>query len=207
MYALGHIAVGYTVGKLLCKLTGRPFNIFLVMALSLLPDIDFLIPGVYHRTITHSIVVSTFVFLPFLIRDFYGSISYFGVLISHSLIGDFFTGRVMLLWPLSSHNFIYSNAVLVKSLEEANLEVILFGIFITILVFTKDYNLFVASGWKTLLLFVPFGHVMASIFLIRFSHHAQKFLIVPHLFLLGFLVVLFLVPVFHSINNLFDIGV
>ncbi|MCW3986008.1 MAG: hypothetical protein NWE91_06340 [Candidatus Bathyarchaeota archaeon] len=43
-------------------------NLPLVLLLSMIPDVDLLIPGVEHRTITHSIITATVIFTPLFIR-------------------------------------------------------------------------------------------------------------------------------------------
>ena len=43
-------------------------NLPLVFLFSLIPDVDILIPGVEHRTITHSIITATAIFTPLFIR-------------------------------------------------------------------------------------------------------------------------------------------
>ncbi|MCK4478476.1 hypothetical protein KAU88_08140 [Candidatus Bathyarchaeota archaeon] len=43
-------------------------NLPLVLLLSMIPDVDILIPGVEHRTITHSIITATAIFTPLFIR-------------------------------------------------------------------------------------------------------------------------------------------
>ena len=201
MYALGHIALGYIVSKGICKVIGRPVNIFLVIALSVLPDIDFFLPGVYHRGITHSIVLSALIFLPFLIRDFNGSIPYLGALISHSFIGDFFTGDVLLFWPLSSRFFKYSGFVPLKSSEEAYLEIILFSVFVIIFTWVKEYNYLEYGLGTLLLLFIPFGAVLASILLIRFSYQAQKVLLLPHIVILVIIGIPYLSQIYKFIER------
>jgi membrane-bound metal-dependent hydrolase YbcI (DUF457 family) len=63
-YAVGHFAVGYILAKLTSKMTKTKFNIALILTLSVIPDVDILIPYVAHRGPTHSILMAFIVFIP-----------------------------------------------------------------------------------------------------------------------------------------------
>ena len=111
MYPLGHMALGYFSGFLFKKITGKNFNLFVIWTFSLLPDLDLLIPGLIHRGPTHSIVLALFVLVIalFLYRD---SVPYMISLLSHSLIGDFFTAYgCQILWPINVAWFKYEYAL------------------------------------------------------------------------------------------------
>jgi membrane-bound metal-dependent hydrolase YbcI (DUF457 family) len=103
MFTVGHIALGYITGKILSKAMEQSQNIPAIWALSLLPDVDFLIPGLQHRGSTHSIIVALLIFTPLLIVRPRKTAPYFAALAAHSIIGDYITdGGVKLFWPVSS---------------------------------------------------------------------------------------------------------
>ena len=107
MYPPGHLALGYFSGVLYKRMTGKDFNLVVIWVFSLLPDLDLFIPGVVHRGPTHSVVVALLFFAPVLY--FYrGGLPYLVSLLSHSLIGDYFTAYgCQLFWPLSGVWFRY----------------------------------------------------------------------------------------------------
>jgi membrane-bound metal-dependent hydrolase YbcI (DUF457 family) len=125
MYFLGHFAIGYFIGTLISRFTKEKLNLPLIFAFSILPDIDVFIPGLVHRSITHSIVLATLLFIPvFLItrRGF----PYWGALVSHSLIGDLFQGgSFQLLWPISNA-YIEAPFLRLEGVTETYLELGLF---------------------------------------------------------------------------------
>ncbi|UCE96566.1 MAG: metal-dependent hydrolase [Candidatus Bathyarchaeota archaeon] len=119
MFAVGHLSLGYLSAKTSAKLMKQEINISLVFLLSLLPDVDILIPSMAHRTITHSIFVITIGFLPFLLAFKTKALPYFIAIVQHSLVGDFITGGlpiegIQLFWPITKTAYglavrVYSN--------------------------------------------------------------------------------------------------
>ena len=67
MFAVGHMALSYIVGKLSAKPLGVNLNIPLVLTLSVLPDIDLLIPMLEHGGPAHSIVLYSIIALPMIL--------------------------------------------------------------------------------------------------------------------------------------------
>jgi len=76
----------------------------LVLVLGILPDADLFLEsiGIMHRTVTHSFLFWTVVFIPFFVIFRLKSVPYFVAVIQHFAFGDFIMGKVMLLWPFSS---------------------------------------------------------------------------------------------------------
>lgn len=99
---LGHLALGYFSADLLSRFTKEKFDIPVVWIVSILPDIDLLFNHyIAHRGPTHSIIVACVLSIPILLKYRRGY-SYFASLISHSLIGDYFTSpHFQLLWPIT----------------------------------------------------------------------------------------------------------
>jgi membrane-bound metal-dependent hydrolase YbcI (DUF457 family) len=101
------MALGYFSGIPFKKITGKNFNLIGIWKFSLLPDLDLLIPGLLHRGPTHSAVLALFVLVIalFLYRD---GVPYIISLLSHSLIGDYFTANgCQILWPINAAWFKY----------------------------------------------------------------------------------------------------
>ena len=129
MFAIGHFALGYLTGKGSSKLLKTKFNLPLLLVASVIPDIDlflrFQFPYLMHRGPTHSILTFTVLMIPFFIIYRKKAVPYYAALLSHSLIGDFFTGGIMLFWPLSRDFFSYGNLD-VSSLPSVIAEIVLF---------------------------------------------------------------------------------
>lgn len=71
MFAVGHMAIAYLLGKCSSKKLRFNLNIPILLVLSILPDVDiiydFLTGSQIHRGPTHSIVVATIAFIPIFI--------------------------------------------------------------------------------------------------------------------------------------------
>lgn len=105
MYPPGHLALGYFSGVLYKRVTGKNFNLGVIWVFSLLPDLDLVVPGLVHRGPSHSVVVALLFF-------YRGSLPYLVSLLSHSLIGDYFTAfGCQLFWPFASSWFRYEYAL------------------------------------------------------------------------------------------------
>jgi len=185
MFAVGHIALGYVTGKIISKATDQSLNIPAIWTLSLLPDIDFLIPGLQHRGPTHSIIVTILIFAPFLLIKPRRTAPYFAALATHSLIGDYITnGGTKLFWPVSSEWIKYEKTIMLGSAFETHIELALFAAFIVILILSKDLNRLFKSEMNNNLLFIPLCTViLPSIF--KYPVNIPNMLIIPHLLLLS----------------------
>ena len=106
MYLLGHIAISYFSVKIYTRFKKVEYNLPLVFILSVLPDIDIIFHRfIVHRGPTHSIIVMTLAFIPFYLIYRKGS-PYYVALLSHSLIGDYFTSYgIQLFWPITKNWF------------------------------------------------------------------------------------------------------
>ena len=105
MYAPGHMALAYFSARGIQRITGYRFNLIIVWILSILPDIDLLIPNLQHRGPTHSLAAIILVFLISYIHE-RKWMPYVAAFASHALLGDYFTGNAyevgsQLLWPIN----------------------------------------------------------------------------------------------------------
>ncbi len=169
MFAVGHMAIAYLLGKGSSKALHTKLNIPLLLVLSILPDIDivydFLTGAQIHRGPTHSIVVAALVFIPIFI--YYGkkATPYFLALISHSLLADFFIGgQLQLFWPLTSAEFglheLGSYYIQIYDPINIALEVVLFVIATLILYRTGDWKVFFKADKTNLVLIIPITTVL-----------------------------------------------
>jgi membrane-bound metal-dependent hydrolase YbcI (DUF457 family) len=181
MFAVGHLSLGYLFAKGSAKLLKKEINLPLVFILSLIPDIDILIPMVQHRTVTHSIIMSTVVFLPFFLLYGTTAIPYFLALAQHSLVGDFIAGGTQgtqILWPLTSAS--YGLPIDVFSPINIALEWSSFIAALVVMFKTSDIQKLLKRKLSHLALFIPVSTVLLPSFL-HFPIYVPPLLIIPHL--------------------------
>jgi len=178
MFAVGHLAIGYLSAKVFHKLLSTDINLPLIFFLSLIPDVDLLIPGLVHRGITHSIIVLTLMFIPIFLFYRKTSIPYFVAIAQHSLVGDFFIGGIQMFWPLTSNWYGYRICGL--SFTNIAIEWASFLLAMIILAKTNDLRLLFKSQRSNLLLTVPSGGIFVSS-IIGMSKAPPTELLIPHL--------------------------
>ena len=132
MYAIGHFALGYLTGKGSGRLLKAKINMPLLLVASVIPDVDLILQRVnpelfMHRGPTHSIITFTVLMIPFFVIYRKQAVPYYAALLSHSLIGDFFTGGIELFWPVS-HGWFGVLNIDVSSLTNVVTELTLFAI-------------------------------------------------------------------------------
>ena len=212
LFAVGHIALAYLLGKGTSKVLKTQIFIPVILVLSILPDIDlifdFIIGTNIHRGPFHSVVVAALIFIPFFVKYRKIAFSYFLALISHSLIGDFIVGgNLQLLWPLSTrafglHDFggIYID---IFSPINISLELILFLLATITLIKSNDWRVFFTTHKINLVLTIPIATVLLpSVTGYPFSQ--SLFLTVPSLALAHiFYLVLFAVAVLLALAGMF----
>ncbi len=183
MFAVGHLSLGYLIAKGSAKLLNRRVNVPLVLFLSLVPDIDVLILGVQHRTITHSIIASLISFLPVFAYYRAEAVPYFLALLQHSLVGDFITGGTeaqgtQLFWPLTFNQY----GLPIDILSPANLAIewISFTSAAILILKTRDIHKLRDAKISNLLLSVPIMAVLLPSFL-YFPLAVPLALLIPHI--------------------------
>lgn len=176
---MGHFALGYIISKATVKITEMKLNIPLLITLSVIPDIDILIPFLEHRGPAHSIITLFMVFIPIFAIYRKKAIPYFLALIQHPLIGDYITGgRIQLLWPLTTQ--YYGMEICIKSQTNITLEWIVFLTSIIIMLKAKDTVTFFQPHKSNLILVIPTFTVLLPTFL-SFPLNVPAWLIPPHL--------------------------
>jgi membrane-bound metal-dependent hydrolase YbcI (DUF457 family) len=124
--------------------------------------------------------------IPFFIVYRKTAVPYFVALLSHSLIGDFFTGGTQLFWPFSTATIGVFN-IEVGSLLNASAELTLFAISLAIMFKAGDLQKLVEPKNYNAVLFLPAMAVLAPMLLLgRGSESSLPLLLVaPSLFWLA----------------------
>ena len=162
MFAVGHMALAYLVGKGSGKPLRVKVNVPLLLVFSILPDIDLIFQTILgtelHRGITHSLLFAVVLFLPIFLIYRKKAVPYFLALLSHSLIGDFFIGgNVQLLWPLQTG---FGFHISIFSLADEVSELALFGVATVLLIITRDFRIFLRADKTNLFLLIPTATVL-----------------------------------------------
>lgn len=171
--------MGYIFSMLIAKATKTRMNIPLVFTLSVIPDIDILIPFLEHRGPTHSIIAATVVFIPAFALWRKGVLPYFVAYIQHSLIGDFIAGgKTQLLWPLTLQPF--GIEISIKSSTNITLEWLVFIAAAMVMLKTKDAHTILQPHNSNLILAIPTLTVLLPTFL-AFPLEVPITLVPPHI--------------------------
>lgn len=178
MFAVGHFAFGYVLAKLTTRATKTEINIPVVLTLSVIPDIDLLVPFVEHRGPFHSVVMAAIIFMPVFALYRRKALPYFVALIQHSLIGDYIVGGVQLLWPLTQQP--YGLGISIFSLANITLEWLLFLAAAMVMLKTKDTMVLFQPHGSNMILAVPIFTVLLPTFL-AFPLHVPMALVPPHI--------------------------
>jgi membrane-bound metal-dependent hydrolase YbcI (DUF457 family) len=183
VFAVGHFALGYLFGKGSSKLAHVKVNLPLLLAASVLPDIDLILRFLMHRGPTHSILTITVLMIPFFVVYRRQAIPYYAALLSHILIGDFFTGGIELFWPLSQHWFGALN-LQVNSLPVAATELSLFLLTLPLMYKLGDLQTLLKPNNKNWALIIPLGAILGPLLSLGRGQESAlpALLIVPSLF-------------------------
>jgi membrane-bound metal-dependent hydrolase YbcI (DUF457 family) len=202
LFAVGHVALAYLLGKGSARLLRVDYNIPLILTISIIPDIDilfeFILKSPIHRGPTHSIITAILVFIPFFLLYRQKAVPYFAALASHSLIGDFLIGgQVQLLWPLSTSEYGFRGITIYDQVSVA-LEFTLFAIALIVMFKTRDLFRFFRISKLNLVLAIPIFTVLLPTFA-SYPLRVPDLLVFPHLFYL----VLFSISVLVVVRGIF----
>lgn len=179
-FAVGHLALGYISSKTSTKILKTSIDLPIIFMLSVIPDVDLLIPFIEHRGPTHSIITTVIVFIPFFAIYHKKATPYFIALIQHSLIGDYISGgKIQLLWPITTQ--YYGTGISIKSNTNIIVEWILFFASAIILLMTKDSTTFFQPRKSNLILTIPTFTVLLPTFL-SYPLGVPAGLMLPHVF-------------------------
>lgn len=179
---MGHLALGYIVGKATAKFLDIDVNLPLIFMLSVLPDADILFPFlIQHRGPTHSIIFALIIFTPLFVVYHKKATPYFAAFIQHFFIGDYIAGEAQMLWPITVH--YYGTSLCMESLTNITLEWVLFLASTIFMLKAGDLAGFFKSYNSNLMLAIPIFTVLLPTFL-GFPLVVPMLLIPPHLFYL-----------------------
>ena len=161
-------------------------NLPLLLAASVLPDIDLILSFLLHRGPTHSLITITLLMIPFFVVYRRQALPYYAALLSHILIGDFFTGGIQLFWPLTQAKFGFLN-LSVLSLPIAITELALFLVTVPLMYKLGDLQTLLKPHNKNWALIIPLGAVAGPLLMyVRLQASAiPTLLVAPSLFFVG----------------------
>ena len=137
----------------------------MIFALSVIPDIDILIPFIEHRGPTHSVIALSIAFVPLFLVYGKKTAPYLFAIIQHPLIGDYFMGgHVQLFWPLTTKG--YGVQIGIKSSINITAELVAFIISMLIMIENKDINYLLRNyrpKTDTIALIVPLFALVAPL--------------------------------------------
>lgn len=203
-FAIGHFALGYLTGKGSSRLLKVKLNLPLLLAVSVISDVDLILQFVdptlfMHRGPTHSIITFTVLLVPLFIIYRKRAVPYYAALLSHSLIGDFFTGGLELFWPMSQGWFGFEN-IDVKSLGSILIELVLFAVTLAIMLRTQNLQSLLKPNKYNWLLLIAFGAVLGPMLQVgrSFEGSIPLLLVIPSLFYLVLFAYSLTVELLHS---------
>jgi membrane-bound metal-dependent hydrolase YbcI (DUF457 family) len=212
MYAIGHFALGYLIGKGTSKLFNVKINLPLLLVASVLPDIDLILqyidPSLFmHRGPTHSIITITALMIPFFLIYRKQAIPYYAVLLSHPLLGDLFTGGAELFWPATQGWFSVVNLE-VSSLASVSIELALFAITTVLMFEAGDLQTLLKPNNHNWVLIIAFGAVFAPLLSTSggFESSLPIMLLVPSLFWIAVFAYSLLIQVHFELEKLLHQG-
>jgi hypothetical protein len=201
LFAVGHLALGYIFGKAASKALKVDLNIPLLLAVSVMPDIDFLIPHLEHRGPVHSLILIFFLFLPAFLCYKGKVVPYFLALIQHPFLGDFFTGEgVQLFWPLTFH--WYGIGMEIVSLANILVEWTLFLAFLVVMFRAKDLQILLQHHTSNMLLAIPVFAILLPV-AFDFPLSVPMELVIPHLIYLTLFTLSILIDFQFTIKKFF----
>jgi membrane-bound metal-dependent hydrolase YbcI (DUF457 family) len=186
-------------GKSTAKLSKVNINLPLLLAASVLPDVDLLLRFLMHRGPTHSIITITVLMIPFFIAYRKQALPYYAALLSHILIGDFVTGGVQLFWPIT-HNLYGTLNLDVTSLPIAVAELVLFLVTVPVMYKLGDLQTLLKPHNRNWALIIPLGSLLGPLLSLGTDTEAAipTLLILPSLFY----IVLFTYSIILWLKNL-----
>jgi len=177
-------------------------NVPLVSVLSVLPDADIVlerigVPFFEHRHLTHSVIVSLVVFVPFFLVYRKAAVPYLLALLQHALIGDFLTGQVWLLWPFGQG---YSLKLGITSPLNIGLEWTVFVLSLVVMSRTGDlFDFFRQKKWN-LALAIPTFTVLLPTFL-SVPLDVPVWIVPPHAVLTMLFLASIIVQIWHVFRH------
>jgi membrane-bound metal-dependent hydrolase YbcI (DUF457 family) len=179
----------------------------LLFVVSIISDVDLLVPGLEHRGPTHSIILFLAIAFPAILVWKKQAIPYLVAFALHPFLGDYLTAPsvgtragVQLFFPLSSSWFSGGSETLL--ITYAYLELALFIVFLTLMLTTRDIITLIKPHSSNLLLAIPISTALLPVFL-QFPIPVPTILVIPHLILLILLALPILTDIKQFMSALF----
>ena len=174
----------------------------LILILGILPDSDLFFKsfGILHRTLFHSLVTYSLLFIPLFVLFNWKAVPYFVAVTSHFIFGDLLIGQVAVFWPLNQSFFGFNYAM--GSITDIALESAGLLLAAGIIIYNGDLKRILSVDKRNLLMALPLLAIIVSglyfaahwpslnsFFAEVFSSKLLTVLALGHLFLIGFLAV------------------
>jgi len=157
----------------------------LLLAASVLPDVDLLLRFLTHRGPTHSFIAITVLMIPFFVAYRKQALPYYAALLSHIFIGDFFTGGIELLWPLS-HSWFGALNLATTGLQSVAIELVLFLVTFPVMYKLGDLQTLLKFNSQSWALIIPLGAILGPLLSVGRGQESALplLLVIPSLFYL-----------------------
>ena len=193
------MALGYILSKASAKLLKTDLNLPIALTLSVIADIDILLPFLEHRGPTHSIALALLAFTPVLAIYRKRSVPYLLALVQHSLVGDYLIGgQTQLLWPMATPS--YGLGICIHSQTNTILEWVLFLTSTAIMLKTRDAATLIQPHNSNLVLSIPTFTVLLPTFF-SYPLEVPTWLMPPHLVYTAMFAASLVIDLFHILKK------
>jgi len=189
MYWLGHVALGYICGKIIAKQLKLKVITPLLFLASIFPDVDMVFNpfGWQHQGPLHSPLTILFLSIPFMVMFRCKFLPYLAAALSHPVLGDTLTSRIMLFWPLGTTAWGYHFPLGGK--VDSFIELVAFSLCLVAMVRAKELSVSLRHIWFNLLGLMASVALFGSLLFVISTFPVPLMLLLPHLALIGLLVV------------------
>jgi len=174
----------------------------LLFTVSIIADIDLVIPSITHRGPTHSLIFLLAAMIPMVLIWKSRSVPYLVAFVSHPLLGDYLTSPgdvgIQLLFPLNQEWFSAGSETL--SFIYIYFELALFIVLIMMMLATKEIRIFTQAHRSNLFFLVPLSTAFLPVFT-RFPIPVPRLLIIPHLIIIVLLALPILIDLKQLLNS------
>ena len=144
------MCLGYITARTCSSAVKVSVNPYVILLLGALPDIDIVFEslGLGHRTVTHSALFWSIVFIPVFVEYGKRGLPYFVATIQHIVVGDLIVGRVNPVWPFFDNEL--GLGVHLTSFENIVLEGVSLVLFFILVWKNMDYRMFLGVARRRL---------------------------------------------------------
>lgn len=196
MFAVGHLALGYLIGKASSKILNIKVNPSMIFLFAVLPDIDLFIPLLEHRGPTHSITALTITLILTSLLIGRKAIPYSMAYLQHIVPGDYISdGGIQLLWPFDMQ---WYGLEINQGIGIAiSIELTAFIVSILLMWKTRDLERLFHPKALNLILLIPLI-ALSSPLIVKFPIPVPPSLIPPHLVYMALFTTALLTDIKHQ---------